>query len=373
MFIPGRRARRLEIRALRIPFRQRFRHAAAERSATETIWVRVQAADGTCGHGEGCPRPYVTGETMVTALAFCQAVQEEVAGLSGVDELQAWVAANEIRIDANPAAWCAIELALLDLIGREEGQAVEALLALPPLEGSFRYTAVLGAEDSSTFAAQLENYLRREFRDFKAKLSGEPAADQGRLRHFAAHARSARSLRLDANNRWRNPGDAVTALRDLAADFFAVEEPLAAGNYAGLRRVAAETGVRIILDESFLRREQFAALGPLPGPWILNLRISKLGGLLRSLAVARRAIELGVPVIIGCQVGETSLLTRAALALAMGIRDSALLGREGAFGTHLLSRDVVACPLEFGVGGILDVNACEFPGRPGFGLDVTEL
>ncbi len=56
--------------------------------------------------------------------------------------------------------------------------------------------------------------------------------------------------------------------------------------------------------------------------------------------------------IVGAQVGETSILTRAALTLASGYRTS-LIAQEGAFGTHLLERDVIDPPLMFGVGGKL--------------------
>jgi len=130
-------------------------------------------------------------------------------------------------------------------------------------------------------------------------------------------------------------------------------------------------GMQIILDESFLRLEQFEQLQPLPGPWIINVRISKMGGLLRSLAVARRAAELNLPIVIGCQVGETSLLTRAALTLAEASKGNGLLAQEGAFGTYLLTNDIVDRPLVFGRGGLLDVSTYAFPQAAGFGLNVT--
>ena len=41
---------------------------------------------------------------------------------------------------------------------------------------------------------------------------------------------------------------------------FAVEEPIRANDYPGMRRVAAATGLKIILDESFLRLDQLENL-----------------------------------------------------------------------------------------------------------------
>jgi L-alanine-DL-glutamate epimerase-like enolase superfamily enzyme len=78
-----------------------------------------------------------------------------------------------------------------------------------------------------------------------------------------------------------------------------------------------------------------------------------MGGILRSLAVAEQAKELGISIIIGAQVGETSVLTRAALTVANSYRDI-LLAQEGAFGTHLLEHDVCRSPLMFGQAGLLD-------------------
>jgi hypothetical protein len=65
------------------------------------------------------------------------------------------------------------------------------------------------------------------------------------------------------------------------------------------------------------------------------------------------------------------VLTRAALTAASFAGDS-LVGQEGAFGTHLLLRDVVEPPLMFGAGGILDADALDVGKRPGLGLTIRE-
>lgn len=98
--------------------------------------------------------------------------------------------------------------------------------------------------------------------------------------------------------------------------------------------------------------------------WIANLRVSKLGGVLRTMAVLDAARARGVGVIVGAQVGETSLLARAGLVVAHAAGAS-LLAQEGAFGTQLLAEDVCSPSLMFGVKGVL-----QFATRgPGWGLD----
>ena len=74
-------------------------------------------------------------------------------------------------------------------------------------------------------------------------------------------------------------------------------------------------------------------------------------------------------IIIGAHVGETSVLTRASLTLARAA-GTALVAQEGAFGTHLLTRDVADPPLMFGAGGVIDVAQLGLAQRPGLGLNI---
>ena len=362
--------RQIKTSALRIPFRQGFRHASAERHITQSIWVEVTLDSGARGYGEGCPREYVTGESIDSSLSFLQRIEPMLAGIDGVASLEKWVLANRVLIDAAPAAWCALELALLDAMGRQAGESVESILGLSPLRETFSHSAVLGAESPDKFEAQFEKYREMGFRDYKVKLAGDDG-DTGRMKTLRSHPGSFDTLRLDANNRWSDPAEAIRYLRDFSSLAYAVEEPVSAGDISGSATVAESTGLRVILDESCLRHEDLEPLALQPGRWIANLRISKMGGLLRSIEFAEKARALGISLIVGCQVGETSLLTRAALTLVSSQPADAVLAQEGAFGTFLLSSDIVESPLQFGRGGILDVSTRSFGRAPGFGLDVT--
>ena len=84
-------------------------------------------------------------------------------------------------------------------------------------------------------------------------------------------------------------------------------------------------------------------------------------------AWSKRRARAGIGVIVGAQVGETSLLTRAALTVARAAGD-ALVAQEGAFGTFLLERDVCDPPLMFGAGGVLDASAHPMLTAPGLGV-----
>lgn len=121
---------------LRIPLRTSFRHAAAERARGESLFVQAAGPDGLHGFGEGCPRPYVSGETLQSCAVFFRQHQASLQdAITDIEALRAWVDRHAPGIDANPAAWCAVELALLDLVGRASGRSLETVLGLPRVHG----------------------------------------------------------------------------------------------------------------------------------------------------------------------------------------------------------------------------------------------
>jgi L-Ala-D/L-Glu epimerase len=363
----------IESFSLRIPFKVAFKHASAERKATQTVWVEARASDGTAGYGEGCPREYVTSENLVCAREFISSHRDGWGeSLRSIDTVREWVTAHDSDIDANPAAWTAVELAVLDLLGKSQRCTVESLLGLPQLHGRYQYTAVLGDASPEAFRAQLSHYVQAGFRRFKIKLAGNTERDMDKAQALKAAGIAPESVRADANNLWTDSESAVDMLEALTFPFFALEEPLKAGDLEGMRRIAMRLKTRIILDESALRAGQLTRLGEDAHRWIVNIRVSKMGGLLRSLDVLREARRLGVKVIVGAHVGETSVLTRTGLIVAASATDL-LVAQEGAFGTHLLERDVVDPPIMFGAGGMLDVAALEIASAPGFGLAVSSV
>ncbi|MBL8475526.1 MAG: hypothetical protein JNK71_05565 [Methyloversatilis sp.] len=362
----------LTARPLDLPFREAFRHASAERSSMQSLWVSA-CGGGFIGHGEGCPREYVTGESLAGAQTFVAShVDEWRSSIHDLASLRDWIERNHALIDRHPAAWAAVELALLDLFAQQQDDPVERLLGLPPLSGRFEYSAVLGDAETGRFAAQLARYVRHGFRDFKIKLSGDAVRDRQKIEALTAAGIAPDRVRADANNLWRDPAIAADFITALGMRFGALEEPLAAGDIDALGLLAERLDTRIILDESLLRIDQLDRLADAPARWIVNVRVSKMGGLIRSLALVEAARSRGVSLIVGAHVGETSLLTRAALTIAdhAGAR---LLAQEGAVGTHLLETDPVQPSLMFGAGGVLDIECLGIAARPGWGLTVAAL
>jgi muconate cycloisomerase len=157
------------------------------------------------------------------------------------------------------------------------------------------------------------------------------------------------SLRLDANGGWTYD-QAVEVLNAVAPfDVAAVEQPLPRGVAGQLAQLRSATPVPVMADESLVTAcdaERLIAAGAVD---FFNVRVSKCGGLARSLAMAARATACGIGVQVGCQVGETAILAAAGRHLAATL--PAVTFVEGAFGTLLLTEDVSLESVRFGQRG----------------------
>ena len=94
-----------------------------------------------------------------------------------------------------------------------------------------------------------------------------------------------------------------------------------------------------------------------------------MGGILRSLDIAKEAVEIGFDLIVGAQVGETSILTRAALTV-VNTNHKKVIAQEGAFGDFLLDNDICSPPIKFGRDGILNISDHIDSKSYGFGLTI---
>jgi L-alanine-DL-glutamate epimerase-like enolase superfamily enzyme len=350
------RALQLSAGSAPIPFRMSFGHAAATRTKAENVLVRAEDGQGRYGLGEGCPRSYVTGEDVPGALSFIESNRDEFLAIENLGALRNWISDHVATINANPSAFCAVELALLDMFARQEGKSIEALLGIPR-GAPVQVSAVYGSGGGLKFRAQAFLFARNGIHDAKLKLTGDPARDCARAKILASRGR----VRLDANNLWAGAADAVAPLLELARYAWAIEEPVRPRDWEGLREIGLKTELTVILDESLLTLADLDA-APKDIPIVPNLRVSKLGGLIRSIEMLGRGKG---DVIVGAQVGETSILARAGLALARSA-GARLKGFECAYAPLLLTRDAASPSLGFGRRGVVRERA--FESLPGLGL-----
>ncbi len=358
----------ITIQHLQIPFTESFSHASADRQKTDSLIVRVTLDDGTRGYGECCPRPYVTGEGCRDAARFIHRIAATIASdVHDLNGLRQWVIANEQLIDFHPAAFCGLELAVIDAFARSLGLNAESFFDVEERCGHrFKYSAVVSGGTLEKSLRMMRAYRSFRFDDFKIKLSGDLELDIDRIEQFIDLSPASR-LRLDANNLWSDPLVAANYLRRLPDVFFAIEEPLGRKDFTGLSLLCRLVRKKIILDESFTSMSDLGFLPEDKDSLILNIRISKLGGLIRSKMITDIAERSGIKYIIGAHVGETSILAKAALMLGAA-NSRSLIAREGAAGEYLLSRDICSHSIMFGDQGFYrDRNNV-----PGIGFEVNQ-
>lgn len=345
------------------PLRTAFVHASAARRRSASVLVVLKDGDGRSGLGEGAPRPYVTGETLESVQAWLRAnALDVVARVTDLPSLNRWASDNAAEIDRAPSAFCALETALLDLFARREGLSVETLLGLRAQVQPLQATAVYGASGPLSHALLTLRYRRAGMTDAKLKLTGDPRRDLHRARDLSRRGR----LRLDANNLWPDADAATSALAPLSAHAWAVEEPVNARDWGALAEVSARTGMAVVLDESLGGPNDLTRL--VSGPaYIANLRISRLGGVLRTIQTARAVAARGLPMVLGAHVGETSLLARIGLTVAAAV--GPLEGYEGGYGPRLITKDPFSPSVGFDRDGRL--SPAQIPAGPGWGLTLS--
>jgi L-alanine-DL-glutamate epimerase-like enolase superfamily enzyme len=285
---------------LRNPFRVSY-GVSETRTA---FWLRLA---GDAGWGEGTIPPYYGVDTAAMTAYWAQMAQRAEPFPAGVGQIAAWVGT-----DGPAPARCALDLALHDRLGRQQGVPLYALLGLPrpgPKPTSFTIGIASPAE-MARLAAEARHYPI-----LKLKLGSDD--DVARLAAVRA-ARPDAELCVDANGGWSPAGAVATiqALQPYGLSF--VEQPLPKNNLDGLGYIQSQVTLPIVADESVQTLadiERLAAVG-VQG---VNIKLMKVGGLAPGLRMVQRARALGLRVMLGCMV-ETSLGVTAMAHLA-GLAD----------------------------------------------------
>jgi L-Ala-D/L-Glu epimerase len=354
----------LQLFAVDLPFKAAFRHAAAVRTTSESLFLRMALDSGVDGWGESLPRAYVSGERREGAFALLRdsilpallgrtfpSLPDLVSFLEKCDGKAPieWVGPEV----AQTSAWCCVDLALLDAFGRAFGEPV-SLGGQPPaadaLRGS-RYSGVVSAGRGWPYVKSLLKLRAFRFRHVKLKVERDGALPAARTARRLLGRRV--DLRVDANMAW-DVDQALEVIQQLrAVGIRSFEQPIAAGDLAGLARLVRESSAQIVVDEGLSDRESLQRFIGHRACTGANVRISKCGGLVGAHARCREALDAGLMLQVGCQVGESSLLSAAHLTLlsALGPLTPGVRYAEGCFGRHLLREDPGSPLVQFGYGG----------------------
>lgn len=362
---------------VRIPLRRPIRHASHRRTETDNLLVRCVLEDRTEGYGEGVPRDYVTGETIDSTLALLR--HSDLPGqLEACSDFGRAVAlAERLRLAPTPgddrgiagnAARCAVELAVLDAYGRALGEplsAVTRLLAADLFEPQprVRYSgAITTAKGLKARVAGFAMWIYR-FRQIKVKVGIAGYDDVDRLRTIRRWVGPRVDLRIDANEAWstEEAAERIRALEPFGIS--AVEQPVPHEEVGALAEVRKAVHVPIMLDESLcslVDAERAVAGGTCD---LFNLRLSKCGGFIPTLRLAQFARRHGLGCQLGCQVGETAILSAAGRHFATSVGGLRYL--EGSYDRHLVREALATRDVTFRWGGWAPALA-----GPGLGIDL---
>jgi muconate cycloisomerase len=243
----------------------------------------------------------------------------------GQEQLSAFVANNALdnpfdndvamrAAGIDPPAMAALDVALWDLLAKKAGLPLYRLLGLP--KRSVPTSVTIGLNPPEVTRERVPDIMRRTgAKCLKIKL-GSPEGIEFDKAHFEA-AREASapykpSLRVDANGGW-NVENARSMVRWLwERDVEYVEQPLAAGQEAGLPAVFAFRNLPIFADESV--RTSLDVPGLADRVDGINLKLMKCGGITEALRIVATARAHGLQTMIGC-MSESSVAIAAGAAI----------------------------------------------------------
>ena len=374
----------LDLYAVDLPFKTTFRHAAAARRASESLFLRIRLDGRGQGWGECLPRPYVSAERREDAfLLLRDAIMPALMGqefrsfgdvIAFLEKCDGKAPSDWVSSETpQSAAWCAVDLALLDAFGKAFGEAARLratghVASTGDELGGVRYSGVVSADRGWRFALSLLKMRLYRFPHVKLKVAREDAV---RAARFARRLLGQRvDVRVDANMAW-DVEQALGLIRDFQAlgiEWF--EAPVAADNLSGLARLVRESSAGIMADEGLTDRVSLQRLVANKACTGVNVRISKCGGLVAAHARCREALDAGLALQVGCQVGESSLLSAAHVTLlsALAPLTPGVRYAEGCFGRHLLREDPVSPAVQFGYAG----HPPAPPSGPGLGVYVDQ-
>jgi len=344
----------LNIYNILLPFSGDFSHSLKKGSSANNIVVEVIADTGEIkGYGEGAPRPYVTGESKESATKSISHFLKKQSFPWDLNEVsQIWDFTDSLpKGKENNAAICALEMSLLDALGKS--QDINIIEYFP--KDFFTSTIYYGA------AIPLSN--KKRIMEI-CRLIGKMRINKLRLKMGKAFERNKEAietvklmfgddydLRIDLNGAW----DHETASNHVSLikkyDVKVVEQPMILGDpgFTEFAKIMQSYGVILMADESVCSLEDLEGIIKDGNYKMINIRLSKCGGFRRSLRIIDHLRMNGLSFQIGCQLGESGILSAAGRALSLLCRDAVYY--DGSYDRFMLKENITTEDVSFGLGG----------------------
>lgn len=333
------------------------------KGTVKRVLVELTASDGLVGWGEAAPWEVFTG-TAEAALAALDVYLRPVLIGRPVRRVRETMALLDRALVGHGEAKVAIEMALLDIVGKSAGLSVADLLG-----GRVRDTIPLSFSIADPdFAADLDRMRAMVPAGnviYKVKTGVKPhREDLDHLEAMRSEFGDAIDLRLDYNQALQ-PFGAIKILRDV--DQFAptfIEQPVPRDHLAAMASFVAALDTPILADESCFDARDLMEIIRLGAANAISVKLMKAGGLLKAQSIMAIADSAGLP-------GYGGTLWEGGIGLAAGTQLIAAtpgisLGCEFYMPHHVLTEDVLEERVANRDGHVV------VPDGPGLGIRVSE-
>ena len=309
------------------------------------------------GYGEAPPLPTFTGLDAGATLAGLRTVAARLPGRTAREALVHLHEAPRL-VDTPPPVRCAVDLALHDLIAREENVPVDHLLG-PRRAETVPISRAIGFHDEDETVRLALGYVGRGVSALKLKVGRDHATDASVARAVRRAVGDDIEVAIDANGSLGVEAACMLARGLAGLDVAYFEQPVRPGDLAGMATVRA-CGIPVVADESVFHAGDVVAVHEHGAADIVALKLIKTGGLRPALEAAREAGRRGLGVTVIDPLGS-ALSVQAGVALATVLPPAGIgHGLSAAFDVHAPHAPHRADP-----SGALSALA-----GPGFGVEV---
>ncbi|MFC7167626.1 dipeptide epimerase [Halospeciosus flavus] len=335
-----------EYERVSLPLEHPFTIARGTQEFAENVVVKVHDGEGNTGVGAAAPSTHY-GETAATVEAVLQPLLDVVERIDDPHNLARAERAMREVVERNPAARCAVSIALHDLVAKRADLPLYRYWGLDHAD-TVTSSFTIGIDDTETMREKTERAVEEGYGTLKVKLgTGRDEEILSTVRDAAPDA----TIRVDANEAW-SPREAVRKIEAIEPyDVEFVEQPVPAENHEGLRFVRERSPLPIAADESCITLEDVPRIAGAAD--IANIKLMKCGGLREAKRMIHTARAHGLEVMLGCMV-ETNAAIAAACHLAP------LLDYADLDGSLLLAEDPYdGVPMP---AGLIDLEAVDHAG-----------
>jgi L-Ala-D/L-Glu epimerase len=316
----------------KIPLKRPFKTALRTVDLVDDF-VIVLTVDGISGYGSCSPTPQITGDS--SGRIINSLVTEAIPLLkSGFDPNEPESICTGTAFSACSTKYM-LETALYDLAAVSKGESLAVMLG-GAVQRSLVSDITISRNAPDIMATDSLAAVLDGFTILKIKVGDNPELDIERLRGITQTIPDSVVLRVDANQAW----DAKTAVSIIESYTRAgfpidlIEQPVPASDLEGLRWVKEHTSLPIMADESIFGFEDAVRVVNLKAADIINIKLSKCGGITDAVKICDFAAEHDVQCMIGCMMeGVLGILAAAQLAASKSIisrvdLDAPMLYRE---------------------------------------------